>query len=82
MANINQTTGGLYRNRINVIDDDELRDWAKRLVVPAEKLKDAIAKVGNWSDDVQHELSESCFSLTHSRCTAPCGRNTPIGSGL
>ncbi len=60
MADTNDTTGGLYRSRIDVVRDEELREWAKRLAVTPEKLKDAVKKVGNWSDDLQFELNNSC----------------------
>lgn len=48
----------LYRNRIHVVGDDELRDWARKLAVTPEKLKAAVAKVGDWADDLQHELAD------------------------
>lgn len=49
--------GGWYRTRIELPDEESLREWARRLSVPPEKLKEAVARVGNWSDDLQFELN-------------------------
>lgn len=49
--------GGWYRARIELPDEESLREWARRLSVSPEKLKEAVARVGNWSDDLQFELN-------------------------
>ncbi len=50
-------SGCWYRTRIELPDEDALREWARRLSVTPEKLKEAVARVGNWSDDLQFELN-------------------------
>ena len=52
-------TGGLYRRRINVDDRDEVESWAAKLQVTPQKLKEVVARVGSWSDDVQFALNET-----------------------
>ena len=49
--------GSGYRTRIELSDEESLREWARRLSVSPEKLKEAVARVGNWSDDLQFELN-------------------------
>jgi hypothetical protein len=56
MADDKSKTGGQDRERINVNEDYELRDWAKRLGVSPEELKAAVRKVGPMADDVRKEL--------------------------
>ena len=58
MADDKSKTGGQDRSRINVNEDYELRDWAKRLEVSPEKLKEAVNKVGPMADDVRKELGK------------------------
>ncbi|HEY6086845.1 MAG TPA: DUF3606 domain-containing protein [Burkholderiaceae bacterium] len=43
-------SGGQDRKRINVNEDHEVRDWAKKFSVSPEKLKAAVAAVGGWAD--------------------------------
>lgn len=61
MANNDKKAGGeeagFYRHRINLVEDDELRRWARLLAVTPEVLKDAAKRVGAWTDDLQLELN-------------------------
>lgn len=57
MTNQSAKPSGWYRTRIELPDDKALREWAQRLAVPPEKLREAVARVGNWSDDLQFELN-------------------------
>jgi hypothetical protein len=47
---------GQDRKRINVNQDYELRDWAKRFNVTPERLKQAVEAVGDRADKVQQYL--------------------------
>ena len=57
MADDKTKTGGQDRQRINVNEDYELRDWAKKFGVTPEQLKQAVAAVGDRADAVQAHLS-------------------------
>jgi hypothetical protein len=46
------------RERINVREDYELRDWAKKLGVTPDELKQAVKKVGPMVDDVKKEFKK------------------------
>ena len=52
-------SGGQDRKRINVNEDYEVRDWAKKFGVSPEKLKEAVAAVGGWADGVERYLTRS-----------------------
>ena len=45
--------GGQDRERINVNQDHELRNWAHRLGVSVEALKKAVAAVGDRAEKVK-----------------------------
>ncbi|WP_457419348.1 DUF3606 domain-containing protein [Roseateles sp. P5_E7] len=49
-------TGGQDRQRINVNEDYELRDWATRFGVTPEQLKQAVAEVGDRAAKVEQYL--------------------------
>ena len=49
-------TGGQDRERINVNQDYELRDWAKSLNTTPEKIKEAVQAVGDLADKVREYL--------------------------
>ena len=46
------------RDRINVHEPYELRDWSKELGVTPDKLKDAVQKVGPMVKDVRKHLGK------------------------
>jgi hypothetical protein len=56
MADSKQNRGSPDNQRIDVHDADELRNWSKSLGVPAEKVKEAVAKVGTSADAVRQYL--------------------------
>lgn len=58
MADDKSKTGGQDRDRINVNEDYELRDWSQKLGVTPEELKEAVSKVGPMAADVQKELGK------------------------
>jgi hypothetical protein len=57
MADDPKKTGKQDRDRINVHEPYELRDWSKRLNVTPERLKEAVEKVGPMVEDVKAELA-------------------------
>jgi hypothetical protein len=49
-------TGKPDRDRINVNEEYELRDWSQKFGVSPERLKEAVDKVGPMAKDVEAEL--------------------------
>lgn len=58
MADDKSKTGGPDRQRIDVNEDYELRDWSKKFGVTPDELKAAVKKVGVMADDVGKELKK------------------------
>ena len=56
MADDKTKTGGQDRERINVNEDYELRDWSKSLNTTPERLKEAVQAVGDRADKVREYL--------------------------
>ena len=56
MSDDKNKSHGQDRQRINVNQDYELRDWSKKFGVSPEELKRAVAKVGDRATDVEREL--------------------------
>lgn len=51
-----QQRNGADRQRINVNEDYELRDWAKKFGVTEDQLRKAVAAVGPTADKVEQYL--------------------------
>jgi len=51
--------GGQDRQRINVNQDYELRDWSKKFGVSKDQLKEAVQAVGDRADKVEQYLKGS-----------------------
>jgi hypothetical protein len=58
--------GGRDRQRIDVNQDYELRDWSEKFGVSKEQLKEAVQAVGNEADRVEQHLRDR---------KAPAGRS-------
>jgi hypothetical protein len=58
MADDKSNTGRPDRDRINVNEDYEVQDWAKKFGVSKEELKSAVAKVGDRADAVRQHLGK------------------------
>ena len=58
MSDDKTKTGGQDRERINVNEDYELRDWSKSLNVTPERLKEAVAAVGDRAEKVREFLEK------------------------
>jgi hypothetical protein len=48
--------GGRDRQRIDVTQDYELRDWSKKFGVTKEQLKEAVQAIGTEADKVEQHL--------------------------
>ena len=49
--------GGQDRQRINVNEDYELRDWAKSMNTTPERIKEAVQAVGDRADKVRDYIA-------------------------
>lgn len=56
MSDDKSNSGGQDRQRINVNQDYELRDWAKSLNTTPERLKEAVQAVGDRAEKVREYL--------------------------
>jgi len=56
MADDKSRAHGQDRDRINVHQDYELRDWAKSLNTTPERLKEAVQAVGDRAEKVREYL--------------------------
>lgn len=56
MTDDNSKTGGQDRQRINLGEDYEVRDWAAKFGVSESALRRAVERVGDRAADVQQEL--------------------------
>ena len=56
MSDDKRKPGRPDRNRINVNEDYELRDWSEKFGVSKEELAAAVKKVGPMARDVEVEL--------------------------
>lgn len=52
-------TGSPDRDRINVNEEYELRDWSKKFGVSHDELKKAVKAVGTMAKDVQEYLKKN-----------------------
>jgi Protein of unknown function (DUF3606) len=58
MSDDKTNRGPQDRNRINIHEDYELRDWSKRLGVTPDELKNAVQQVGTSADAVRKHLGK------------------------
>lgn len=56
MADDKTNRHGQDRERIDVNEDYELRDWAKKFGVSADELREAVKAVGTRASDVESYL--------------------------
>jgi hypothetical protein len=59
MADDKMKTGKADRDRINVNEEYELRDWSKKFGVTPGRLKEAVGKVGPMAANVAKELDKT-----------------------
>jgi hypothetical protein len=57
-----QKVGGADRRRINVTEDYELRDWAKKFGVTKDQLKEAVRAAGDDAAKVELHLKQTSAS--------------------
>jgi hypothetical protein len=58
MPNDKTKSSGQHRERINVNQDYELRDWTKSLNTTPERIKPAMQAVGDRADKAREYLSD------------------------
>ncbi len=56
MSDDKSEVGAADRQRINLNETYEVRDWSAKFGVSEEQLREAVARVGNMADDVEREL--------------------------
>ena len=56
MSDDTRKTGNPDRQRVNVHEEYELRDWADKWGVSKEEVKAAVAKVGDQAGAVEREI--------------------------
>jgi hypothetical protein len=74
MSDNPQNRGGQDRERINVHQDHELRDWSKKFNATPQQLKEAVQAVGDRASDVEAHL-KGVRSTTNSDKTSQGGRD-------
>ena len=67
MADSKTKRNGPDRDRINVNQDYELRDWAKKFDATPEQIKEAVQAVGDRADKVEMHLKGSRSSTNADR---------------
>ncbi len=58
MSDDKTKTGGQDRQRINIHEDYELRDWAKSMHTTPERIKEAVQAVGDRAEKVKEYLGQ------------------------
>lgn len=58
MADNKSNTGSPDRDRINMSEDYEVRDWTESLGVSRERLQEAVDAVGSSADKVREYLNK------------------------
>ncbi len=58
MADDLSNRGGSDRNRINVNQEYEVRDWAKKFGVSEQELRQAVQRVGDRAEEVRRHLGK------------------------
>jgi hypothetical protein len=56
MADDKSKSGGQDRDRINVHQDYELKNWAKTMNTTPERVKEAVKAVGDRADEVREYI--------------------------
>lgn len=56
MSDDTSKAGNPDRQRINLSEDYEVRDWSKKFGVSEDQLRAAVGKVGSMASDVEREL--------------------------
>lgn len=56
MSDDKTKTGGEDRRRINIHEDDELRDWARKYRVRPDRLREAVSHAGMEVSSVEQWL--------------------------
>ena len=71
MSDNKQKAGGTDRRRIDVNQDYELNDWAKKFGVTKDQLKEAVQAAGTDAAKVEQHLKQSSGSRGTRRSDKP-----------
>ena len=58
MSDDKSKSGGQDRERINIHEDYELRDWARSMDTTPERIKEAVQAVGDRAETVREYLGQ------------------------
>jgi hypothetical protein len=67
MSDSKTITKGPDRDRVNVREDYEVREWAKKFDVTPDQIKEAVQAVGDRADKVEMHLKGSRSSTNADR---------------
>ena len=81
MADDLNNRGGQDRKRIDVTQDYELRDWAKKFDATPDQVKEAVQAVGDRADDVEMHLKGSRSTTNSERTSEASDRKGPHRAG-
>lgn len=81
MADDLNKRGGQDRKRIDVTQDFELRDWAKKFDATTDQVKEAVQAVGDRADDVEMHLKGSRSTTNSKRAGGASDRKGPHRAG-
>lgn len=59
MPDSTTSRGGQDRTRINIHQEYELRDWARKFNATPDQIRDAVGRVGDLASDVEMDLKGS-----------------------
>jgi hypothetical protein len=75
MPDSTTSRGGQDRTRINIRQEYELRDWARKFNATPDQIKDAVGRVGDLATDVEMDLNGS-RSTTNAEAAAEAEKKT------
>jgi hypothetical protein len=75
MPDSTTSRGGQDRTRINIRQEYELRDWARKFNATPDQIKDAVGRVGDLATDVEMDLNGS-RSTTNAEAEAEAEKKT------
>jgi hypothetical protein len=75
MPDSTTSRGGQDRTRINIRQEYELRDWARKFNATPDQIKDAVGRVGDLATDVEMDLNGS-RSTTNAVAVAEAEKKT------
>jgi len=77
MSDDKQQSGGQDRTRINVHEDCELHDWARKFDATPQQIRDAVQAVGDRAADVEMHLKGTHSTTNADAQAAADGSSRP-----